>query len=426
MPNLPTSRQVRDSAPASAKPGAADRRSLARAFLTFTQAAGSLEKSYAQLQNEVSRLRADLERTNAELSRSLEENARARAFLSQVLAGLPCGVLVSDSQGRVQMLNSETRRLLELDPEGVADSNTPSDTPASAVLNKLLSEVFPGPCYAEQEWSPDPPPGNRVLAISTAKVEISREAESETIWILRDITDQKRLAVEREEGRRAHALAEIAAVLAHEIRNPLGSMELFTGLLANATAQMPETHQWVMHLQAGLRSLAATVNNVLQFHGKPCEDLLPTRLDRLLRDTVEFLGPLARRQGLTIVMEDSIGGVMVSADPQRLQQVFFNLALNALWATAEGGKLTVRVRWAAHFPPGIVQIEFQDDGTGIEPHLLEAIFKPGFTTKAGSPGLGLSVCKRVIEQHGGSICVDSQVRRGSTFTIFLPASGGTH
>src|SRR5229473_2785411 len=290
MPNLPTSRQVRDSAPTSAKPRAADRRSLARAFQTFTQAAGSLEKSYGQLQNEVSRLRADLERTNAELSRSLQENARARAFLSQVLAGLPCGVLVSDSLGRVQMLNSEARRLLELDMEGVPDN----DSPSSAVLNRLLSEVSPGPCYAEQEWSPDPPPGNRVLAISTSKVEISREAESETIWILRDITDQKRLAVEREEGRRAHALAEIAAVL------------------ANATAQMPETQQWVMHLQAGLRSLGATVNNVLQFHGKPCEELLPTRLDRLLGDTMEFLGPLARRQGLTIVMEDSIGGVLVS------------------------------------------------------------------------------------------------------------------
>jgi two-component system, sensor histidine kinase FlrB len=421
MPNLPTSRQVRDSTPASAKPRAADRRSLARAFQTFTQAAGSLEKSYGQLQNEVSRLRADLERTNAELSHSLEENARARAFLSQVLAGLPCGVLVSDSQGRVQMLNSEARRLLELDPEGLPDN----DPPSSEVLNKLLSEVSAGPCFAEEEWSPDPPPGNLVLAISTAKVEISREEESETIWILRDITDQKRLAVEREEGRRAHALAEIAAVLAHEIRNPLGSMELFTGLLANATARMPETHPWVMHLQAGLRSLAATVNNVLQFHGKPCEELLPTRLDRLLRDTVEFLGPLARRQGLTIVMDDLIGGVMVSADPQRLQQVFFNLALNALWATAEGGTLTVRVRWAAHLPRGLVRIDFQDDGTGIEPDMLEAIFKPGFTTKAGSPGLGLSVCKRVIEQHGGSICVESQVGRGSTFTIFLPASGGT-
>jgi signal transduction histidine kinase len=72
-----------------------------------------------------------------------------------------------------------------------------------------------------------------------------------------------------------------------------------------------------------------------------------------------------------------------------------------------------------------VQIEFQDDGTGIEPHPLDAIFKPGFTTKAGSPGLGLSVCKRVIEQHGGSISVDSHIHRGSTFTIFLPASGGT-
>ncbi len=108
---------------------------------------------------------------------------------------------------------------------------------------------------------------------------------------LRDISDEKRIAAEREAGRRSHALAEIVTVLAHEIRNPLGSMELFAGLLAGATEEMPEATQWVMHLQAGLRLLAATVNNVLQFHSQPCGELLPVRLDRLLRDTTEFLGP---------------------------------------------------------------------------------------------------------------------------------------
>src|SRR3984885_2608105 len=95
MENLPTTRQSQPRA-ASAKKRADDRRSLARAFLTFTQAAGSLEKSYAQLQGEVSRLRAELQYANEELSRSLEETLRVRTFLSRILEELPCGVLVTD------------------------------------------------------------------------------------------------------------------------------------------------------------------------------------------------------------------------------------------------------------------------------------------------------------------------------------------
>ena len=96
MPNLPTTRQTAPRR-GDCKKRAADRQSLAHAFLTFTQAAGSLEKSYAQLQAEVARLRTDLECANAELSRSLEETSRVRAFLGRILEGLPCGVLVTDA-----------------------------------------------------------------------------------------------------------------------------------------------------------------------------------------------------------------------------------------------------------------------------------------------------------------------------------------
>jgi signal transduction histidine kinase len=201
-------------------------------------------------------------------------------------------------------------------------------------------------------------------------------------------------------------------------------MELFTNVLSEATKQTPETHQWVVHIQSGLRSLGATVNNVLQYHERASAEFLPVRLDRALAHTVEFLSPLAKTQGHTIELENSIGPVTVAADLHRLQQVFLNIALNGFRAMAHGGTLTIRLHWAAHQKAGVLRIDFEDQGRGIEPSLVEKIFEPGFTTKAGSPGLGLSVCKKVIEQHGGRIYVESRLGQGSTFTIYLGASEG--
>jgi signal transduction histidine kinase len=416
VPNLPSTRQIRDSESA-AKLSSPDFRLLERAFATFTEAAGSLEKSYAQLQGEVSKLRADLEDANAKLSISLEENARARSFLTQVLDRLPCGVVVGRSDGGVRLLNPEARRLLELD----SPSALPSQ-PVSEILAEWACQSNHGSSYVEHQWQSDTSGEKRTLAVSMTAMEAAQDAPPETIWIVRDISDQKHAAAEREESRRAHALAEIAAVLAHEIRNPLGSMELFTNVLGEATKQMPEAHHWVLHLQSGLRSLSATVNNVLQFHGKPSDRLIPVQIDRALAQTVEFLGPLARAQGHTIHLENSIGQVTVAADLHALQQVFFNFALNSFRAMARGGKLTIRLQWAVSSHPGFLQIDFQDEGRGIEPDLLDKIFDPGFTTKAGSPGLGLSVCKKVVEQHGGTIRVESRPQQGATFTIYLAAS----
>jgi two-component system sensor histidine kinase FlrB len=413
VPKLPTTRQTPPRL-ASAKKRAADRRSLAHAFLTFTQAAGSLEKSYGQLQAEVARLRAELEVANTELSRSLEETSRVRVFLSRVLEGLPCGVLVTDQEHRPRLLNPEARRLLDLEEHWRPDA---AET-LPPVIEKLLSEAAAGAAQQEFEWTSEEFREQRLLAVSASRGEAG--SASETIWILRDISDQKRAAEEREAARRAHALAEVAAVLAHEIRNPLGSMELFAGLLSAFTANAPEAHQWVTHLQAGLRSLSGTVNNVLQFHGQPSAELLPTRVDRLLRDTAEFLGPLARQRGLSIELRNPLGQFIVGADAQRLQQVFFNLALNAFHAMPPAGALTIEVRPAEENADRSVRIDFVDQGRGMEAQALAKIFEPGFTTKPGSPGLGLSVCRKLIEQHGGTIEATSLVGRGSTFSLCLP------
>jgi len=416
MPKLPTARQNRLGA-RRRKSGAANRRSLARAFRTFAQAAGSLEKSYAHLQNEVARLRSELECANAELSRSAEENVRVRAFLTRVLEGLPCGVIVTDSNFQPRMMNPEARRLLQLDASWMPgqDSRSPES------LKKLIKAAIPASFSREYEWAATSGADSRVLGVSAARTDNSPDGNTEAIWIIRDISDQKRLATEREAARRAHALAQITTVLAHEIRNPLASMELFAGLLADATCGMPECREWVMHLQAGLRLLAATVNNVLQFHSEPCGEMIATNLDRLLREVAGFLDPLARERGLKITIDNSIGNALVPADSQRLRQVFFNLALNAFCAMKARGTLTIRIKRAVDSPNSI-QVDFEDQGRGIRAENLPRIFEPGFTTKAGSPGLGLSVCRTVIEQHGGNVRVYSQPGQGSTFSIFLPTA----
>ena len=143
----------------------------------------------------------------------------------------------------------------------------------------------------------------------------------------------------------------------------------------------------------------------------------------MLRETVEFLGPLARQRGMQVRLDNRAGKVLLHADPHRLQQVFLNLALNAFRAMSPGGWLVVNVAWTLSADCPQVQIDFEDQGIGIPEEAMEKIFEPGFTTHAGSPGLGLSVCKKVIEQHGGTIRVHSAPRLGSTFTLTLPAAG---
>lgn len=260
MQNFPTPRQKTISRPLRDRRDKIAKTDLTKAFLSFTQAAGSLERSYAQLQAEVVRLHQELDRANTELEKSLEENLRVRRYLSRVLESLPCGVLVVNELGEVQIANSEARKLLQVPPNW-----TPGE---GAVLPEsietLLKDTPANSFFLEQEWTSPTSVGIRTIGILRANISELADGAGETVWIVRDKTEEKRIASDREAARRSNALAEVATVLAHEIRNPLGSMELFTGLLADATMHLPETRQWVTHLQAGLRGLSATTINMVQ------------------------------------------------------------------------------------------------------------------------------------------------------------------
>jgi two-component system, sensor histidine kinase FlrB len=418
MRNIPSTRQaVPSSAPVVQIPTQLEtREQLAEAFLTFTNAARSLEQSYTQLQMEVSHLHQELRSANSELDTSLQENSRVRAYLSHVLESLPCGVLVTNKNNQIQKVNPVARVLLQV--SGTVTEGAEWHLPAS--LLSLFPTDADTETTLEHEWCPTDELNGRVLSVSRTIIEGSTHDTDGTIWILRDITEQKRIAMEREASRRRHALADVAAVLAHEIRNPLASMELFTALLEDATTGLRETRPWINHLQAGLRSLSATVNNVLEFHGNATPQLVSIDLDRVLSDTIDFLKPVARQRGQRIEFHNSVGRVAIQGDANRMRQVFLNLSLNAFRAMLTCGTLKVRLAVHESETGDFVRVDFEDEGRGIPIELQDRIFQPGFSSTPGSPGLGLSVCRQVVLHHGGQIRVDSQLDRGATFTVLVP------
>ena len=250
-----------------------DEQFLLRAFRSFSEAAASLECSYARLRGEVERLRVELETSNRDLALSVEQNRNMREHLDRILEGLPCGVLVVSSGGQIHRANPEAMRLLEQSSGGVTGFSDISALPSA--VQRLLEEARQN--EAEQESSVAGDGGSlHWLAARYAPI-----AGGDAVFILRDIDERKRLEETEARLRRERALAEVSAVLAHEIRNPLGSLELFAGLLAESALDA-ESRQWVGHMQAGLRTLGATVNNVLHFHSLPEPERAPVDVGELL------------------------------------------------------------------------------------------------------------------------------------------------
>lgn len=259
--------------------------------------------------------------------------------------------------------------------------------------------------------------------LQTEVARLRRELEETNRDLASSLKENARLQQEHEMLRRRQALAELSATLAHEIRNPLGSLELFAGLLAESDLASEERH-WVEHLQAGLRTLATTVNNVLHFHSQPSLALAPTDLGQLLRSLAQFLLPMTQRARVRLELALVPDGMVVAADRSRLEQVLLNLALNSLHFMPCGGVLRMRGGRRCQDGENKIWIEVADTGSGIAPENLRRIFEPGFSTRAGSPGLGLAVCQTIMEQHGGSIRAASQPGRGASFTLEFPILDG--
>jgi two-component system sensor histidine kinase FlrB len=237
--------------------------------------------------------------------------------------------------------------------------------------------------------------------------------DGRTILILRDVTAQRRAEQERGAAREAMALAEITAVLAHEIRNPLASLELFAELIEN---DRDLRYEWISNLRAGIRTLSGTVNNVLSFHGSGSLKLSQVSLPAVIGNAVQFVKPLAWQASVSLEWKVDYCQPQVMGNESALQQVVLNLISNAIRHTPAGGSVSISLK----AEPARAILEFCDTGCGIRPEHLDRIFEPGFSGTGDTSGLGLAVCSRIVKQHGGEICVSNRIGRGAHFAVSLP------
>ena len=403
---------------------------LASEFSEFIEAASRLEKSYRELQEEVSQLGLELSERNAALNTSLAENQRMRLALQQIVDSMPCGVLVLGRDGEISMVNPESRRLLGLGRMQLGRGSKTTLRQVSALSGVNLEAAYEDHSNndTEQEICVHNSSEKRWLGVRNRKLfnqSARAAAPDQTIFILRDITAQKRAEQEREAGRRAMALAEITTMLAHEIRNPLASLELFAELIEQDGNRRAE---WISNLRAGIRSLSGTVNNVLSFHGSGSLTLSPIVLSTLIGNAFKFAQPLAEQASISLEWTGDRYQTLVMGNESALQQVVLNLVSNAIRHSPAGNKVTVSLKpednakedgQCGNEDKQIIA-EFSDSGCGIRPDQIDHVFEPGFSGSGDTSGLGLAVCERIMKQHGGRITASNGIHSGAIFTLHLP------
>jgi len=252
------------------------------------------------------------------------------------------------------------------------------------------------------------------------------------VAIFQDLTEWHRVEEQLRRADRLAALGQLAASIAHEIRNPLAAISGSVEMLCQDPSPGAATRELMEIVLRETRRLKLITGQFLEF-SKPVPLLCrPCRVRPLLLETLQLLERSSERHpALTWHLAEEAPALAVLADPDQLRQVFWNLCLNALQAMPEGGDLTVTVRPAparppddpavpaGGDPPGGVEIEFRDTGRGIPGEDLDRIFDPFFTTRPAGTGLGLSIARKLLESMGGRIEAESPSGEGTTFRLWL-------
>jgi PAS domain S-box-containing protein len=332
---------------------------------------------------------------------------RADRMLTALLDATVDGILVTDARGRIETVNSAAERLLGYRAE--------------EVVGLHLSLLTPAPC--RDEYGGSPPRflstwGRRKdgseFPVRLAVGEASLGHEHKFTVILHDLSATVRLEQQVRQHKALATLGEMAAVIAHEVRNPLagirGAIQILADRLPAESHDAPILGEIVKRIDA----LNGLVQDVLLFARPPQPKIGVVEVEPLVRATAVLLAGDPTVKNVTVDVDAS--AALITADPELLKIVFLNLLVNAAHAMQGQGVIRVSIRCDR----GFCNIVFIDSGPGVPPSLLEKIFIPFFTTKARGTGLGLPTAKRLIEAHGGAISVECAPAGGTSVTVQLP------
>jgi two-component system sensor histidine kinase HydH len=240
------------------------------------------------------------------------------------------------------------------------------------------------------------------------------------VFIFRDLTEVRRLQQEVERSRRLASLGNLAAGVAHEVRNPLSSIKGFATYFRERFGDDPKDRDTATIMIQEVERLDRVIGQLLEFARPSTLKIRRVPVADLIQHSLKLIEGDARAAGIEVTSQVPSDLNSIPMDRDRMSQVLLNLYLNSIQAMNEGGALEVNV--ARDADTKRMKIIVADNGRGMDPADQERVFDPYFTTKSDGTGLGLAIVHRIMEAHGGEIEVRSELGRGTTVTLILPGA----
>lgn len=357
----------------------------------------------------------------AERLNLLTKTQEQASQMQRIMDTVPEGVFLLDADGEILTANPAALALL---PALTKNQNSPE------AREQMLLDALDG--LTQKDWTElrltDPP-----LVFELAARPLGVEASvARWVLVIRDVTQERNTLSRIQMQERLATVGQLAAGIAHDFNNIMAAVVVYADLLAMQTGLTPAGREQVAIIQQQVQRATSLIRQILDFSRQSIIEPHPMDLLPFIKEFDKLLTRVLP-ENIRLHLSYRSDEYLVKADPVRLQQVFMNLALNARDAMPEGGALQLKLGWlrlAEDDPPPLpemsagnwITLTLSDTGSGIEPENLPHIFDPFFTTKpvGQGTGLGLSQVYGIIQQHGGSIDVQSQVGQGTSFTIYLP------
>ena len=412
------------------KESKSDIEALIKNMEAFNGVTEQLQRSYDDLQVRVKQLDLELESKNTELEKNLIEKEEVKNYLNDILESLTNGVIVVDRRGSITTFNKTAGTLTGLKPQ--------------SCLAKTLKEVFPfdlfenmvtrleknrGETISRDQDITTPDKKTIHVRVSASRVLDNHGGQIGTVLILQDRTDLRRLEELAHRNQRLREMGEMAAGIAHEIRNPLASIELFASLLKKDLEGEHEKGKLVQHIRAGVKNMDRIISTLLLFAKSSQPSRQQCDINLLMSQLMDGLDDVKVPENIKVRLDFGKEEMLANGDRGLLRQVFPNLIRNAIQAMPEGGELHIQTRKAlipAHDNDGgaadrkFIAVTITDTGGGISPDDLEKVFNPFFTTKDKGTGLGLAISHNIIKAHQGTIEAVCEEGKSTSFKIKIP------
>jgi two-component system, sporulation sensor kinase E len=359
-----------------------------------------------------------------EVQNYLVRLAREKGFLERIFDALQEGVIVTDIQGKIQFINAAAAQIFGVEPE--------------EAFGRPLEEKLRGLDWTslrsnETSVSRDIEvfyPRHRFLNFYVAPLHLHKDVEDSNAMrqdlvgyaiILRDITEDRRMAEQTIESERLSALTLLSAGVAHEIGNPLNSLNIHLQLIERRLRKAPaelrsELGELLATAKSEIQRLDSIVHQFLRAIRPSTPQFETHNLNEILEESVAFLRPEIRDRDIIVELDLEPTLPWLQIDRDQMKQAFYNVIKNAFQAMKTGGILHVR-SWQSEL---YVSVSFNDTGGGISQDQMSKLFQPYYTTKSSGSGLGLLIVRRIVREHGGEIEIESNEGKGMRVTIHLP------